>query len=573
MRTLAALRGEHAAELALQNLDDPDPRVRATAVASLLGNGNGPEADQADKVLSKLVADKNPNVRAETARALGQVADPVAGDVLVALFFDDDLSVVRASIAAVRERFDRDGPNPLYATILISLMGNRRLKHEAREALVAQGECAVDPLLLFMKSTDEQIWVRRAVPKTIALIGTQRAADALIENLDTDDAMLRSKIIEALVYLRMRFESVSIKRRVVTKHLSRTASRYLRQLADLWAVSSIHEASLDGPLAVWKADGRVPTLPQQLLAQRMARTAGDIFGLLELIEIPEDVRAAKRSLLSGQTKLRARALEYLDNTLSGTVRRDVFAVIDDAPPEDKLRRARMIFDIRVESPEITLERLIRIDPRVDPSAIGIILAALHSVWNEEFRDLYPLVESLAEEAEDEMVQETAAWVKRQVEGGSRTRGVLAKGGDSEMGPMAQIEMMVFLQSVDLFANCNAEEVLRMAAIATEQHYEKSEVIFRRDDPADRLFCVVEGRVKLDADGDAGVVIGPSGRFGVLDILSGHPRFGDAVAVTDARVLTIEAEDLFDLLSNNIEIVRALFRTVIALSEDADERLL
>jgi CRP-like cAMP-binding protein len=49
--------------------------------------------------------------------------------------------------------------------------------------------------------------------------------------------------------------------------------------------------------------------------------------------------------------------------------------------------------------------------------------------------------------------------------------------------------------------------------------------------------------------------------------------GDAVAVTDTRVLIIEAEDFFDLLSNNIEIVRALFRTVIALSEDADERLL
>jgi CRP-like cAMP-binding protein len=573
MRTLAALRGENAAQLALQNLDDPDPRLQATAVASLLSNGNQENAQRADRVLSKLVADGDACVRAEAARALGQVPDPVAGDVLVTLLFDDDLRVVRAAIAAIRERFDRDGPNPLYATILISLMGNRRLKHEAREALVAQGERAVDPLLLFMKSTDEQIWVRRAVPKTIALIGAQSSADALVENLDADDAMLQNKIVEALVFLRTRYDSISFKRRVIVRHISRIASLYLRQLAHLAALSSVHEARLDGPIAVWQRDGRVPTLPQQLLAQRMARTAGDIFGLLELIENPEDVRAAKRSLLSGQKKLRARALEYLDNTLSGSVRRDVFAVIDDAPLEDKLRRALTYFGIRVESPEATLERLIRIDPRVDPSAIGIILAALYSVWDEDFKALRPLVEELAEEAEDEMVRETAAWVKRQVEGGPRTRGVLAKGGDSEMAPMAQIEMMVFLQSVDLFANCNAEEVLRMAAIATEQHYEKSEVIFRRHEPADRLFCVVEGRIRLDADGDAGAVIGPSGRFGVLDILSGRPRLGDAVAVTDTRVLTIEAEDLFDLLSNNIEIVRALFRTVIALSEDADERLL
>ena len=142
-----------------------------------------------------------------------------------------------------------------------------------------------------------------------------------------------------------------------------------------------------------------------------------------------------------------------------------------------------------------------------------------------------------------------------------------------MAPMAQIEMMVFLQGVDLFSHCNAEEVLRLAAIANEQSFDKGEVIFQKDEPADSLYCVVEGRVRLDAGNEAGAVIGTSGRFGVLDILSGRPRLGDATAVSDCRVLAIEAEDFFDLLSNNIEIVRALFRTVVALSDDADERLL
>jgi len=573
MRTLAVLRGEHAAKLALDHLDDDDLHIRASAAASLLGGSDPEGVRRAEEVLAALVADDDQEVRAETARALGQVADPTASDVVVQLLYDRDLSVVRAAIDTVRLRFDHGGPNPLYATILISLMANRRLKHEARDALVAQGESAVEQLLLFMKSLDEQIWVRRAVPKTIALIGIQSGADALADNIDTSDAMLRSKIIEALVYMRTHNEEISFKRRTIVRQLGREAARYLRLLADLWAVSSLHEASLDGPLAVWKKDGRVPTLPQQLLAQRMARKVGNIFGMLELIEEPEDVRAAQRSLLSGQPTLRARALEYLDNTLSGSVRRDVFAVIDDAPPEDKLRRAQLFFDISVQSPEQTLDRLIRIDPRIDPSAVGIILAALHNVWNAEIAALYPLVSSLAEEAEDPMVRETAAWVGRQVEGGLRTRGVIAKGGDRDMAPMAQIEMMVFLQGVDLFAHCNAEEVLRLAAIASEQNYEKSEVIFCRGDPADGLYCVVEGRVRLDAEDEKGAVIGPGGRFGVLDILSGRPRVGDAVAITDTRVLIIEAEDFFDLLSNNIEIVRALFSTVIALSEHADERLL
>ncbi len=572
MRTLAVLRGERAAKLALDHLDDEDPQVRATAVASLLASQSG-ERERAEAVLAKLVYDDDPAVRAEAAGALGQVPEPIASDVIVSLLYDDDRDVVRAAIGAVQQRFERCGPNPLYATILISLMGNRRLKHEARSALVAQGESMINPLLLFMRSQDEQIWVRRAVPKTIALIAEQSGANALVDSLDCTDAISRSKIIEALVYMRMRDEKIAFKRREITGHLRREVADYLRQLADLWAVSSLHEARLDGPLAVWKKDGRVPTLPQQLIAHQMARTVSNIFGLLELIENPEDVRAAQRSLLSGQPKLRARALEYLDNSLSGSVRRDLFAVIDDAPPEDKLRRAQTIFDIAVQSPEETLERLIRIDPLLDPSAMGIVLAALYSVWNEGISALYPLVKTIAEETEDEMVRETAVWVSRRVEGGPRTRGVLATGGKNDMAPMAQIEMMVFLQGVDLFAHCNAEEVLRLAAIATEHRYEKSEVIFRRDDLADSLFCVVEGKVQLDGSEESGALIGTNGRFGVLDILSGRPRLGDATAVTDSRVLIVEAEDFFDLLSNNIEIVRALFRTVIALSDEADERFL
>jgi len=573
MRTLAVLRGEHAATLALDRLDDPDAHVRATAVASLLAAGNDDAGDRVEAVLGALTADDDPVVRADTVSALGQVADPIASDVIVAMLYDSDLHVVKAAIAAVRQRFKRSGANPLYATILISLMGNRRLKHEARNALVTQGESAIRPLMLFMQSQDEQIWVRRAVPKTIALIGVQSGADALLESLDIGDSMVRSKIIEALVYMHTRDTSLNFKRRTVTRHINREASQYVRLLADLWAVSSLREARLDGPLAVWKKDGRVPTLPQQLLAQRMVRSVNNIFGLLELINNPEDVRAAQRSLLSGQPKLRARALEYLDNTLAGSVRRDVFAVIDDAPLEDKLRRADQIFGVRVQTPEETLERLIRIDPREDPSAIGIVLAALYSVWDEEIAGLYPLVGTVAEETNDDMVRETAVWVGQRVEGGPRTRGLLAKRGECDMAPMAQIEMMVFLQGVDLFSHCNAEEVLRLAAIASEQRFEQGEVIFRKDDPADSLFCVVEGKVRLDAGDEAGAVIGASGRFGVLDILSGRPRIGDATAVSDCRVLAIEAEDFFDLLSNNIEIVRALFRTVVALSDDADERLL
>ncbi len=572
MQTLAKLSGEKSSTLMRERLDDPDPELRATAVASLLVSSDWNAAAQANDALSKMVADPDPAVRAEAARALGEVPGSTAESVMLQLLYDADLTVVRNAIHSVQTRLDRDGPNPIYVPTLVSLMGNRRLKHEAREALVATGEGAVQPLRHFMNSPDEQIWVRRAVPKTLALLGVQSAADALEESLDAGDTMLRSKIVEALCFMRVRHRSVGFSSRVVKAQVQAEARRYLRCLADLWAISSLHEAYLEGPFAVWKKTDRVPTLPQQLLAQRMQTLVRNVFGLLELVERPDDVRAARRSLMSREPNLRARALEYLDNSLAGTLRRDVFSVIDDSPPEEKLRRARLYFGVLMESPDATLDRLIQIDSRGDPAARGIILAAMHAVWSEEVESLYGLIATMAETSNQPLVRETAEWVMARAGKVPPGKGLISKGVVSQMAPMAHIEMMVFLQGVDLFAHCNADQVLRLAAIASEETLAKGEEVFSKGDLPDALYCVVEGRVRLAGNGDGGTVVGSSGRFGVLDILSGRPRSGHAVAETETRLLTIEAEDFFDLLSNNIDIVKALFRTVVN-DSDSDEALL
>ncbi len=48
----------------------------------------------------------------------------------------------------------------------------------------------------------------------------------------------------------------------------------------------------------------------------------------------------------------------------------------------------------------------------------------------------------------------------------------------------------------------------------------------------------------------------------MEILSGRLRTGSATAAAETLTLAIEADDFFDLLANNIEIVKALFRHLI-----------
>ncbi len=126
----------------------------------------------------------------------------------------------------------------------------------------------------------------------------------------------------------------------------------------------------------------------------------------------------------------------------------------------------------------------------------------------------------------------------------------------------RIETVVFLQRVGLFSTCSAEQILRISGIVHFETFEAGQTIYQANDPADRMYCVVEGGARL-RDGAGGEIrIAQPDAFGVREILSGRLRESDAVAGDSLAVLAIDAEDLFDLLANNIEIVKALFRRLL-----------
>ena len=123
-------------------------------------------------------------------------------------------------------------------------------------------------------------------------------------------------------------------------------------------------------------------------------------------------------------------------------------------------------------------------------------------------------------------------------------------------------MVVYLQAVDLFTFCTAEQMVRIASIVTQRRFAAGEKIYAADDPAEAMYCVAEGSVCLRIPEGAERRVEAKGTFGVYEILSDRLRSEDARANTETLALAIDAEDFFDLLSNNIEIVKALFRQLL-----------
>ena len=423
-RALAALTQRDLCQQMVERLADPDVRIRSAAVSYLATRVDPDVRQRTDQCFAELLADGDPEVRLEAARALGEVEDPHYQAGLVRLIYDSDPRVARAAVESVSRRVAGDTRDPLYIPILISRLHDRRLKHEARDALVSYGGTVIPALQHFMNDGQEEIWVRRALPKTIAQIGGAPALAALTDSLSAPDPFLRRKVIEALGFLRAHDPELCPHPTSIEAQLVVECRGHLRALVDLTRLaeyrtasngnghgSSAGKATVDGRIdapRLIEPDLRQPHLLERLLTDRMDDHTSNLFRLLGLIHPQRDIRAAYQSLLSQRPERRAQALEYLDNLLAGDVRQAVFAVIDDLPLRERLKQAKKIFDLEPASVSDTLRRLASVRPPGDADAAWVTAAALHYIHDLEMVDLYPAIRRAAERDREPLVQETTA---------------------------------------------------------------------------------------------------------------------------------------------------------------------
>jgi len=407
LHAIVSLRGDTAAVDAVEKLDDPSAELRSAAIASILAGAGGPGRSEAGAALKQMVASAELHERCAATDVIGELNEPDFQEDLVQLLYDSDITVQRDAIRAVRSRVEHGGNNPIFVPTLISLTRDRRLKHEARGALVNYGESVIPALVYFMNDTEEQLWVRRALPKTVAQIGGKAAADALLGCLDIRDQFMRRKVMEALEWMRSHESGIEFDRDPVAEEIRQEARLYYLALTDLVSTAGTDSFDYKAPLVQWK--NKPPLLLQRMFADRMHGCVSNIFRLLSLIHPVADVRAASQSLMSDNQRLRSHALEYLDNTLRGPVHEAVFAVLGDAQLEDKLEFARMIYHVAVQPADNVLRRLVMASQTEDEAAHWLGSAAIQAVVELEISELYPQLVEAARRPDDSLVKETAIW--------------------------------------------------------------------------------------------------------------------------------------------------------------------
>jgi CRP-like cAMP-binding protein len=117
-----------------------------------------------------------------------------------------------------------------------------------------------------------------------------------------------------------------------------------------------------------------------------------------------------------------------------------------------------------------------------------------------------------------------------------------------------------IRALDLFSQASVEQLYRLATIAQEAEFAAGQTIFREDDIGDAFHLLVQGKVEHASEKrNIKEVLGPGEAVGLYSVLTREPRYATAKALEDTVAISIGAEDLYNVLSNNMEIVVSIFK--------------
>lgn len=119
-------------------------------------------------------------------------------------------------------------------------------------------------------------------------------------------------------------------------------------------------------------------------------------------------------------------------------------------------------------------------------------------------------------------------------------------------PNSKIDETV-IHSAPLFSALDEESAASLRGTMISVKVAKGRTLFKEGDAGDRLFVVVEGKLKLGTSSSDGrenllSILGPGEMFGELSLFDPGPRTATATAVTDCRLLALAHDQVIGLVT-------------------------
>ncbi len=344
-------------------------------LGSLMERAQAPSADEEQRKFIKI----------QTANAIGLARDQELNGFLHTLLRDEDPDVMKAAVESVGLAPAKD-----FLPFLLDNLNTRHLRKSVRECLAAYGEEVIDSLAGLLEDERQDRRKRLAVPPVLALIGSQKSVDRLWGQLLQKDLAFRYQNIRALNRLRvgfphLKFDPHLIKTRIFDEIdlYSLILQSWMRQKMTLGQERSGPEGRNDGPY-------KSRLLLVRAMEERLENCLERIFRLLGLRYPPRDMLSAYLGLMSNISRLRANAIEFLDNVLESDLKRSLIPIVESARPQI-LKNQKPPTGSRLLEEEVSIELVLKGDDTW-LSACAIYLIAMFD--QRQFLDsVRPLMES------------------------------------------------------------------------------------------------------------------------------------------------------------------------------------
>jgi CRP-like cAMP-binding protein len=128
--------------------------------------------------------------------------------------------------------------------------------------------------------------------------------------------------------------------------------------------------------------------------------------------------------------------------------------------------------------------------------------------------------------------------------------------------LTTIEKVRHLQGVDIFKYTTTEDLAYIAAITEEIELKPNYIVFKENEMSDAMYMVIEGKIRLDREGQIVMTARPKDVFGIWALFDDEPRALTATTLENSRLLRIDKEDFIDLLADHVRITQGILKTMV-----------
>lgn len=127
--------------------------------------------------------------------------------------------------------------------------------------------------------------------------------------------------------------------------------------------------------------------------------------------------------------------------------------------------------------------------------------------------------------------------------------------------LTAVERVLILKGADLLRGVGPRHLIGLANVSREIPIYTGDTIYLETDPADALYIVVEGRVRIASNGRTISEVGPGEAFGTWSLVDDSERGQRADCIEDGLALSLSREEFYEVAAADLSILQELVRVL------------